>query len=75
MALMHGQPLSDDGWGFAGLAVLPFGALHWYAAKGAERQVLWTIPFAGHRNHLAARLPNRNRAWDLRVETDWKQVA
>lgn len=35
-ALMHGQPLLDDGWGFAGLAVLPFGALHWYAAKGAR---------------------------------------
>ena len=36
MALVHGQALADDGWGFVGLACLPLGALHWYAAKGAQ---------------------------------------
>jgi hypothetical protein len=36
MAMVNGKAVADDGWGFIGLAFLPLGALHWYAAKGAR---------------------------------------
>ncbi len=36
-ALVHGQPLLKDGWGYAGVIIfLPLGVMHWYAAEGAR---------------------------------------